>query len=73
MLEDVNPEYVDAVERAFGNGEMRMEHLGPIPGTRLQHLTSVAFAASGTDLYLGSLHADCVYRAGVGESAPDDD
>jgi sugar lactone lactonase YvrE len=62
MLEDVNPEYVAAVERAFVNGEMRTEHLGPIPQTRLQQLTSVAFGAGGTDLYLGSLHADCVYR-----------
>jgi hypothetical protein len=41
---------------------MRTEHLGPIPETRLQHLTSVALAADGTELYLGSLHADCVYR-----------
>lgn len=73
MLEDVNPEYVAAVERAFANGEMRMEHLGPIPNTRLQQLTSVAFAADGTDLYLGSLHADCVYRVRVGESASHDD
>lgn len=65
MLEDVNPEYVAAVERAFANRAMRMEHLGPIPDTTLQQLTSVAFGAGGTDLYLGSLHADCVYRAKV--------
>ena len=62
ILEDVSAEYVAAVEHAFVNGEMRAEHLGPIPGTRLQHLTSVACGADGTDLYLGSLHADCVYR-----------
>ena len=62
MLEDVNGEYVNAVERAWVNGEMRTEHLGPIPETRLQQLTSVAFGANGRDLYLGSLHADCVYR-----------
>lgn len=73
MLEDVNPVYVDAVERAFVNGEMRMEHLGPVPETRLQQLTSVAFAADGTELYLGSLHADCLYRVRVGESASEDD
>jgi SMP-30/Gluconolactonase/LRE-like region len=73
MLEDVNLEYVAAVERAFVNGAMRTEHLGPIPATRLQQLTSVAFGADGTDLYLGSLHADCVYRVRVTESASHDD
>jgi hypothetical protein len=73
MLEDANPEYVGAVERAFAKGEMRKEHLGPIPETKLQHLTSVALGADGTDLYLGSLHADCVYRVRVTESASHDD
>jgi sugar lactone lactonase YvrE len=61
VVEDVNVEYVAAVERAFANGEMRKEHLGPIPGTRLQQLTSVAFSPDWTTVYLGSLHADCVY------------
>ena len=65
VLEDVNPEYVAAVERAFASGDMRQEHLGPIPETRLQHLTSVALGADARDLYLGSLHADCVYRVRV--------
>ena len=68
IMEDVNPEYVAAVERAFVNGEMRAEHLGPIPETRLQQLTSVAFGPSEIDLYLGSLHGDCVYRVGRRES-----
>jgi SMP-30/gluconolaconase/LRE-like protein len=62
MMEDVNAEFVAAVERAFASGEMRPEHLGPIPGTRVQQLTSVAFGPDGTEIYLGSLHADCVYR-----------
>jgi sugar lactone lactonase YvrE len=65
MMEDVNPKYVEGVEHAFVSGEMRTEHLGPIPEARLQQLTSVAFGADGTDLYLGSLHADCVYRVRV--------
>ncbi len=65
VLEEVNVEHVAAIERAFGAGGMRKEHLGPIPGTRLQHLTSVAFDGDQTELYLGSLHADCVYRARV--------
>ena len=33
VLEDVNQEHVDVVERAFAAGEMRQEHLGLIPGT----------------------------------------
>jgi sugar lactone lactonase YvrE len=63
VLEDVNPEFVDDVERAFARGEMRKEHLGPIPGTMLQQLTSVAFGGDDKrTVYLGSLHASCVYR-----------
>jgi hypothetical protein len=65
VLEDVNVQHVDAVERAFAAGGLRTEHLGPIPGTRLQHLTSVAFSADATAFYLGSLHSGCVYRAQV--------
>ncbi len=68
ILEDMNPEQVDAVERAFARGEMRQEHLGPIPGTTLQQLTSVALGdqalgdQEGRMVYLGSLHATCLYR-----------
>jgi hypothetical protein len=62
VLEDVNPAYVDAAERAFATEGLRKPHLGPIPHTKLQHLTSVAFSQDQTTLYLGSLHADCVYR-----------
>ena len=63
VLEDCNDEYVEGVERAFAAGEMRQDHLGPIPGTTLQQLSSVAFG--GPDrrtVFLGSLHARCVYR-----------
>ena len=63
VLEDVNHEFVDAVERAFAAGEMRQDHLGVIPGTTLQQLTSVAFGGTdGRTVFLGSLHARCVYR-----------
>ena len=63
VLEDVNHEFVDAVERAFAAGEMRQDHLGVIPGTTLQQLTSVAFGGpDGRTVFLGSLHARCVYR-----------
>jgi sugar lactone lactonase YvrE len=64
VLEDVNADYVNLVEHAFANGGMRREHLGPVPGTKLQQLTSVAFGAGAEDVYLGSLHADCIYRLG---------
>jgi sugar lactone lactonase YvrE len=68
VLDDTNAAFVDDVERAFAAGTMNAAHLGPIPGTRLQQLTSVAFG--GTDrrtVYLGSLHASCIYsfRAAV--------
>ena len=62
VLEDTNAAFVDDVERAFAAGRMNSTHLGPIPGTRLQQLTSVAFG--GMDrrtIYLGSLHASCIY------------
>jgi hypothetical protein len=42
---------------------MTRAHLGPIPGTQLQQLTSIAFG--GPDLrtgYLGTLHNTCIYR-----------
>ena len=57
------PAFVEAVERAFREGRMAREHLGPIPGARFQHITSIAFG--GPDLrtaYIGSLHADRLYR-----------
>ena len=63
VLEDVNYAYMDAVERAFCAGEMGRDHLGPIPGTTLQQLTSVAFGGPDGDMvFLGSLHGRCVYR-----------
>ena len=63
VLEDVNLDYMDAVERAFDAGEMGRDHLGPIPGTTLQQLTSVAFGGpDGHMVFLGSLHGRCVYR-----------
>jgi sugar lactone lactonase YvrE len=63
VLEDANLDYVNGVERAFANGEMTADHLGPIPGTTLQQLTSVAFGGpDGHTVFLGSLHGRCVYR-----------
>jgi len=63
VLEDINQDYLEAVERAFAAGEMRQDHLGPIPGTTLQQLTSVAFGGpDGRSVFLGSLHGRSVYR-----------
>ena len=63
ILEEANAAHIDAVEEAFVQGRMQAEHLGPIPGTRLQHVTSIAFG--GADLRtacVGCLHTDCVFR-----------
>lgn len=62
VLQDVNPEFVDRVEGAFASRTMSREHLGKIPGTRLQQLTSVAFGgADRRTVYLGTLHGTSVY------------
>jgi len=63
VIEDTNASYVDEVERAFVDGTMQADHLGPIPDTTLQHVTSLTFAgADRRTVYLGSLHATCLYR-----------
>jgi hypothetical protein len=63
VIEDLNTAYVEEVERAFAAGSMQAAHLGQIPGTTLQHVTSVAFG--GPDrrtVSLGSLHGTCIYQ-----------
>jgi sugar lactone lactonase YvrE len=63
VLEDVNERFVEDAEQAFASRSMAARHLGRIPGTLIQQLTSVAFG--GPDrrtVYLGTLHASCVYR-----------
>jgi sugar lactone lactonase YvrE len=63
VLEEANTAHVGAVEEAFMSGQMRAEHLGPIPGTRLQHVTSIAFGeADLRTAYVGCLHTDCIFR-----------
>jgi hypothetical protein len=63
VLEDINPSFVAAAERAFASRALTAEHLGRIDGTLLQQLTSVAFGGHDRrTVYLGSLHASCVYR-----------
>jgi len=63
VVEELNRDHVNRVEEAFASGRMLAEHLGPIPETRLQHVTSVGFG--GPDLrtvYIGCLHTDCIFR-----------
>jgi len=63
VLEDVNEAFVERVEQAYTSRTMAAEHLGRIPGTLIQQLTSVAFGgADRRTVYLGTLHGSCVYR-----------
>jgi len=63
VIEDLNIAYVDDVERAFQNRTMEATHLGPIAGTQLQHVTSIAFGGpGGRTASLGSLHSRCVHQ-----------
>lgn len=63
IVADVNDPFVEAVEAAFAAGVMGREHLGAIPGTTLQHVTSVSFGDHDRrTVYLGSLHGECIYR-----------
>ena len=67
VLEDLNPDFVQAAEDAYTSRTMRAEHLGRIPGTEIQQLTSIAFGGPdrGT-IYLGTLHGKSVYQCRVG-------
>jgi sugar lactone lactonase YvrE len=63
VVEEAHGPFVEEADAAFTGGRMHAEHLGPIPGSRLQHVTSIAFG--GPDrrtAYLGSLHATSIHR-----------
>jgi sugar lactone lactonase YvrE len=63
MIAEANTGFTADAENAYAEDRMERAHLGPIPGTRFQHLTSIGFG--GPDCrtgWLGSLHADCLYR-----------
>jgi sugar lactone lactonase YvrE len=73
VLEEVNAAFVEAAEGAFVGGTMQASHLGRIPGTRLQHVTSLAFGGpDGATVHLGTLHGTDVprFRAGVAGVPP---
>jgi sugar lactone lactonase YvrE len=62
VLEDVNRDFVRTVEQAFVSNLLAAEHLGRIPGTTLQQLTSIGFGGrDGKSVYLGTLHGSSVY------------
>ena len=63
VVEDADAARTEEAEGAFRSGRMVAAHLGPMPGARFQHLTSLCFG--GPDLrtvWLGSLHADQLHR-----------
>jgi len=63
IVAEVDDEFVDAVETAFAAGIMAREHLGPIPRTTLQHVTSLSFGDHDRrTVFLGSLHGECIHR-----------
>jgi sugar lactone lactonase YvrE len=63
VIAETNESFAAEVEEAYAAGRMERAHLGPIPGTRFQQLTSIGFGGPDNRTgYLGSLHADCLYR-----------
>ena len=63
MIEDANEAYVAAIDAEYRAGAMNPGGLGGIPDTTLQHVSSVTFAgADRRTIYLGSLHANCLWR-----------
>lgn len=62
VLEDRNAEFIRSAEDAFASRTMTAAHLGPIPGTTIQQLTSVGLGGpDGRTVYLGTLHGTAVY------------
>jgi sugar lactone lactonase YvrE len=63
IVEELNASHAGVVEEAFTGGRMHKDHLGRIPETRLQHVTSVGFGDSDLrTVYIGCLHTDCIFR-----------
>jgi sugar lactone lactonase YvrE len=63
VLEDASERFVAEADQAFASRAMAKEHLGRIPGARIQQLTSIAFGgADRRTVYLGTLHGSCLHR-----------
>jgi len=63
MIAEANDTFIGDAEDAYIQDRMERRHLAAIPGTRFQHLTSIGFGGPDRRTgYLGSLHADCLYR-----------
>jgi sugar lactone lactonase YvrE len=63
VIEELNADHVQAMQNAYEANVMPPNALGPIPGVRFQHLTSIAFG--GPDrrrAWLGCLHSECIYE-----------
>jgi hypothetical protein len=63
MLMEDQPDHSAPLAAAFAQGALPANALGPIPGTRLQHVTSIAFGGSDQrTAVIGTLHNDTVFR-----------
>ena len=66
VLAERNDEHIAVFQEKFDTGTLAPDALGPIPGTRLQHTTSLAFGGpDGKRLAIGCLHNDCVFEMQV--------
>lgn len=66
FLEERNEGHATAFHKNFECGTLAPDALGPIPGARLQHTTSLAFGGmDGKRLSIGCLHNDCVFETAV--------
>lgn len=62
VISETNAVFTTEAQAAFDERRMARDHLGPIPDTRYQHVTSIAFGGpDGRDAWLGCLHTDGVF------------
>ncbi|WP_343615956.1 SMP-30/gluconolactonase/LRE family protein [Novosphingobium sp.] len=62
LMEDL-PDHSAPLAAAFAQGALPANALGPIPGARLQHVTSIAFGGSDNrTAVIGTLHNDAIFR-----------
>lgn len=62
VLMEHHQDHTAPILAAWAQGQMPGDALGPIPGARLQHVTSIGFGGpDGRDAVIGTLHNDCVF------------